>query len=58
MPIAGSDHASRASAHLRWAERYNESGDSRKAVAHFGRALEYDRSAKSRERQRESHIRL
>ena len=52
MPIAGADHASRASAHLRWAERYNGSGDAEKAVAHFGRALEYDRSAKNKQRQR------
>jgi hypothetical protein len=40
------DYAARATAHYRWAERYNEKGNSKKALAHFGRALEYDKRAK------------
>ena len=43
MPV---DYAARATAHYRWAERYNEKGNSKKALAHFGRALEYDKRAK------------
>ena len=42
MPRAGPDARERANAHLRWAERYNRSGDPEKARAHFGRALKYD----------------
>lgn len=46
MPVAGVNRASRADAHLRWAYRYNEGGHTRKAAAHFGRALEYSRGGK------------
>jgi hypothetical protein len=31
----------RADAHMRWAERYNREGQTKKAIAHFGRALDY-----------------
>ena len=31
----------RADAHMRWAERYSKRGDHKKAIAHFGRALDY-----------------
>ena len=31
----------RAYAHMRWAERYNRKGQHQKAIAHFGRALDY-----------------
>jgi hypothetical protein len=41
MPAAGSNPASRRSAHLRWSARYNEAGDVHKATAHFGRAVHY-----------------
>jgi surface protein len=43
MPQAGESSADRAKAHLRWADRYSRYGDTHKAAAHFGRALEYDR---------------
>ena len=43
MPQAGTNSANRAKAHLQWADRYNRYGDTHKAAAHFGRALEYDR---------------
>jgi hypothetical protein len=43
MPRAGNNSANRAKAHLQWADRYNRYGDTQKAAAHFGRALEYDR---------------
>ena len=43
MPPAGQKNSDRAKAHLKWAARYNESGHTHKAAAHFGRALEYDR---------------
>ena len=39
------DYTARATAHVRWAERYNKTGNPKKAVAHFGRALEYDKRA-------------
>ncbi len=41
MPRAG-DGIERADAHLRWAGRYTKRGETQKAIAHFGRALEYD----------------
>ena len=41
MPQAGDDSTSRAEAHMRWAKRYSEDGNARKAAAHFGRALDY-----------------
>ncbi|NDD59019.1 MAG: hypothetical protein EBZ47_07215 [Chlamydiae bacterium] len=41
MPAAGSRPASRSTAHLRWAERYNRAGNVQKANSHFGRALHY-----------------
>ncbi|NDC41289.1 MAG: hypothetical protein EBZ77_07035 [Chitinophagia bacterium] len=44
--------ASRAEAHLRWAERYDRQSNTSKAAAHFGRALEYDRRAKLEKRQK------
>jgi surface protein len=43
MPLAGKNKADRARAHLQWADRYSKYGDTHKAAAHFGRALEYDR---------------
>ena len=43
MPRAGNNSANRAKAHLQWADRYSRYGDTQKAAAHFGRALEYDR---------------
>ena len=50
MPRAGNNSANRAKAHLQWADRYNRYGDTQKAAAHFGRALEYDRhSARGQE---------
>lgn len=45
MPIVGFGSADRASAHMRWAERYVRQNDFPKAIAHFGRALEYERRA-------------
>lgn len=42
MPRAGHNASERANAHLRWAERYNKSGNPEKAISHFGRALKYD----------------
>jgi hypothetical protein len=47
MPRAGNNSANRAKAHLQWADRYNRYGDTQKAAAHFGRALEYDRRSAS-----------
>lgn len=41
MPIAGSNPISRRDAHVRWAERYARQNNMRKAIAHFGRALEF-----------------
>lgn len=41
MPVVGSNPRARANAHLRWAERYNASGDHAKAAAHVSRALAY-----------------
>ncbi len=50
MPRAGNNSANRAKAHLQWADRYSRYGDTQKAAAHFGRALEYDRrSARGQE---------
>ena len=46
MPQAGKNSANRAKAHLRWADRYSMYGDTQKAAAHFGRALEYDRRSR------------
>jgi hypothetical protein len=45
MPQAGADAASRMDAHIRWAGRYNDAGVPAKAVAHFGRALDYSERA-------------
>ena len=42
MPLAGSNPHARASAHLRWAERYHREGKAAKAMAHFGRGLDYE----------------
>ena len=44
MPIAVGS-TGKASAHMRWAERYARYNNIPKAVAHFGRALEYERGA-------------
>ena len=41
MPVAGPSAADRAEAHYRWAERYTDAGYTRKAAAHFGRALDF-----------------
>ena len=41
MPVAGPSAADRAKAHYGWAERYSDAGYTRKAAAHFGRALEF-----------------
>ena len=43
MPAAGPDPSRRASAHLKWASRYSESGNMHKAASHFGRAVDYAR---------------
>ena len=43
MPVAGNRAEDRAKAHARWAERYSRTGNVDRAVAHFGRAIEYDR---------------
>lgn len=40
MPHAGKKSVDRANAHLQWAEGYAAYGDTHKAAAHFGRALE------------------
>ena len=48
MPQAGNNSANRAKAHLQWADRYSRYGDTQKAAAHFGRALEYDRRNRGR----------
>ena len=45
MPIVGFGSADRASAHMRWAERYVRHNNVPKATAHLGRALEYERRA-------------
>lgn len=49
MPRAGNDSRARAKAHLQWAERYNQQGQTHKALSHFGRALEYDNEARKQE---------
>ena len=44
MPLAGTNPSDRAMAHVRTAQRYAEQAEpeyTRKAVAHFGRALDY-----------------
>ena len=41
MPAAGDDPEERKLAHMKWAQRYNDRGDVPRALAHFGRALEY-----------------
>ena len=41
MPVAGPSAADRAKAHYGWAERYSDAGYTRKAAAHFGRALDF-----------------
>ena len=43
MPVAGNRAEDRAKAHARWAERYSRAGNVDRAVAHFGRAVEYNR---------------
>lgn len=45
MPLAGTDRASRSRAHVKWAERHARAGDVPKALAHFGRALDYSARA-------------
>lgn len=52
MPHAGKSSADRAKAHLQWADRYSRYGDTHKAAAHFGRALEYDRRSSGSTRNR------
>ena len=52
MPHAGKNIADRAKAHLQWADRYSRYGDTHKAAAHFGRALEYDRRSSGSARNR------
>ena len=52
MPHAGKNIADRAKAHLQWADRYSRYGDTHKAAAHFGRALEYDRRSSGSTRNR------
>ena len=44
MPTAGDKPEDRANAHIRWAERYSRAGKVNRAIAHFGRALDYSRS--------------
>ena len=44
------DYTARATAHVRWAERYNKTGNPKKAVAHFGRALDGHASCRNGER--------
>lgn len=46
MPIAGSDYASRARAHLGHARRYRDSGEMEKANAHLKRGLDYAKLAR------------
>jgi hypothetical protein len=41
MPRAGTDPRARALAHIKSAERYSRKMQPRKAIAHFGRALDY-----------------
>ena len=41
MPVAGPSAADRAKAHYGWAERYSDAGYTRKAAAHFDRALDF-----------------
>lgn len=41
MRGANKPDTDRAYAHMRWAERYNRKGQPQKAIAHFGRALDY-----------------
>ena len=48
MPLAGTDRASRSRAHVKWAERHAKKGDLPKALAHFGRALDYSARAMPR----------
>ncbi|NDC41522.1 MAG: hypothetical protein EBZ77_08230 [Chitinophagia bacterium] len=43
MPPAGEMPANRAMAHLRWAERYSDLGEARKANSHVVRGLDYVR---------------
>jgi hypothetical protein len=42
MPLVGKNPADRHHAHMRWAERYARNGNMPGAIAHFGRALDYD----------------
>lgn len=42
MPLAGREPAARQLAHMRWAERRANDGNLASAIAHFGRALEYE----------------
>ena len=41
MVVAGERAEERGAAHYRWAERYTKAGKVRKALAHFGRALDF-----------------
>lgn len=41
MPPAGTDARARALAHIKSAARYSRNMETRKAIAHFGRALDY-----------------
>ena len=41
MARAGNLPLDRARAHARWAERYDEQGDTQRSTAHFGRAMHY-----------------
>ena len=47
MPLAGSEPASRAKAHIRWAARYARSDDIQKALSHVGSALKYGNAAQA-----------
>lgn len=47
-PVAGAGAASRATRHYESAERYVKRGEVAKAIAHFGRAREYDALSKAR----------
>lgn len=48
MPPAGPDRSQRALAHYRWAERYSDTGEPFKSLAHMERALDYTRRPKTR----------
>jgi hypothetical protein len=47
MPLAGQRPDARMEAHVRWAERYARQRNMPKALAHFGRALDFGNTGKS-----------